>query len=203
MPIHGDEGNHVRHQQKNAIRCAAKSQSIPVSSPWHNFSQRLQHMKSLFLIFTLTVCLLRAEAQTYVYPNQFKYFSEIMFSVIDGNIIPGRSIMWSDAVLTARNNRVFKGFSTSTFDVMYTLEDGKVYIGDSNFFSDLIYTIKNGKVYKGDSTYMMDCLFTYDLSSNTLYKGDSKFALDAVLFFQGDTMTNAELLALLLAAHLL
>jgi hypothetical protein len=50
---------------------------------------------------------------------------------------------------------------------------------------------------------MMDCLFTYDLSSNTLYKGDSKFALDAVLFFQGDTMTNAELLALLLAAHLL
>jgi hypothetical protein len=161
-------------------------------------------MKKILLLFFIAIIGVKTlSAQTYVYDEQHTYFSNIRYTVLEGHILPGSSIFWSDAILTTKNDRIFKGFSTSTFDVLYTIDDNKVHIGDSNFSMDVVYSIKNGKVYKGDSTMMLDCLFTYDPQSEAIYKGDSKFPLDAVIFLQGKPITDAELIALLIVLEMI
>jgi hypothetical protein len=160
-------------------------------------------MKAVVFLFAMSLSGLFVSAQIYVYPTDRMYFGEMLFSVQNGHVILGNSNMWSDAVYTAQNGRVFKGFSTSTFNVLYSIQDGRVYIGESRFSSDIQFTIKNGKLYKGDSDMMMDCLFTYDAEYNRILKGESKFPMDAVLFCQGEILSNAELLAVLLATKML
>jgi hypothetical protein len=160
-------------------------------------------MKTISFFLFLLVFATEIHAQTYVYKNERRFFNETIRSVTDGYILPERTMMWSDALLTAKNNAIFKGFSTSMFDVMYTIREGRVYAGDSHFSSDIIYTVLNGKVYRGDSNYAMDCVFTYDIATGQIFTGDSKFPLDAILYLQGDPLTNAELIAVLLATEFL
>lgn len=152
-----------------------------------------------FLLFITVSCL----GQTFVSNQEHIYYTNILYNVNKGYVLPGHSDMWSDAIFTAQSNKIFKGFSTSTFDILYQVEDGKLYIGESTFSTDILFTIVNGKIYRGDSTMMMDCIYTYDPVKGMMYKGDSHFKLDAVLFFQGEPLKNAELFALLFAMNML
>jgi hypothetical protein len=156
-------------------------------------------MRKGILLCVLFLVVAGARAQTLVYTHAFKYHDSLKVTVNDGRVYDGRSSFVSDAVLTVEGNTIYRGNSTSAFDVMYTLRDGKLYIGDSTFSSDLLYTIKQGRIYKGESTFSMDCLYRYDMGTGQVYKGDSTFGLDIVLYMQGESLSSAEICAVLLA----
>ncbi len=160
-------------------------------------------MKKLFLLFLLALSSHLMQAQTYVYTHEYFRFDSLKVTLLDGHVLPGHSILWSEALLTVSESKIYDGFSTSFFDVLYTFEDGKLYAGEASLLSDVVCTVKNGKVYRGDSTFPLDCLFTYQISSGKLFEGDSTFPLDAKLFTQGAMMSSVELCAVLLAAGML
>ena len=90
------------------------------------------------LIATLLLVSFVARSQTLVYPDDRRFFTDMLLNVKDGALIMGNSTFTTDAVFTIRDNKVFRGWSTSTFDLLYTVRDGKVYPVESNFFGDIL-----------------------------------------------------------------
>jgi len=156
-------------------------------------------MKSIFFISILLFAH-DITAQTFVHGDEDHHMDTPLITISGGHVIEGLNNMWNDAICTVSGGKIFKGFSTSVFDVLYTYENGVVYNGNSTTTFDAVYTVKNGKIFKGDSTFPMDCLYTYQ--DGQLYKGASSVIFDRVLWFEGDSPSTLEVVALIVAMGL-